>query len=179
MGNRILALDLSTKRSGWATRANGELEYGAICANNTDVEKRICVMREEIIKLINKYDIDTIIVEDVRPDDNNNPYRSTSNHTGRVLMWLQGIVAITAYEQKKIKIEMFTASEWRSKLNIQGYRIKRDQQKQIDIEYVRERYGISTQDDEADAIGILDAYEKKGSAKLQPAPTIAFGNPYK
>lgn len=153
MEKKVLALDLSSKRSGWATRANGELEYGAISASSTKVEKRIGVMRDEVVKLIKLYGITHIIAEEVRPDGMN-------NHTGKILNWLQGVIAVAAYETNKdIEIEFIGASSWRSKLKIQGRAVKREQQKAIDIKYVQDKYGITVMDDEADAIGILDAYD--------------------
>lgn len=153
MDKKVLALDLSSKRTGWATRANGELEYGAIASSSTKVEKRICVMRDEVIELIKKYNITHIIAEEVRPDGMN-------SHTGKILNWLQGVIAIAAYEtNNKIEIEFIGATSWRSKLKLQKNAVKREQQKLMDIQYVKDKYNIVTQDDEADAICILDAYE--------------------
>lgn len=164
MEKRVLALDLSSKRSGWATRANGELEYGAITASSQKVENRIGVMRDEIVKLIKKYNITHIIAEEVRPDGMN-------NHTGKVLNWLQGVIAVAAYEaNNKIEVEFIGASSWRSKLKIQGKAVKREQQKAIDIKYAKDKYDINVMDDEADAIGILDAYEIQN-----PTPIILEG----
>lgn len=162
---KVLALDLSTKRSGYALRDdNNELIYGAISSSDNRVEKRITKMRDEVVKLIRKYDIDTIIAEEVRQDGLN-------NHTAKVLMWLQGCIAVAAWEvDPAIKVEFIGASSWRSKLKLQGRAVKRDVQKAIDIKYVLDKYGIKTLDDEADAICILDAY-----AIEHPAPVILEG----
>ena len=62
-----------------------------------------------------------------------------------------------------IKINFIGPSSWRSVLGIQGYRIKREQQKIKDIEYAKAAVQAEltlTQDDEADAICILLAYLK-------------------
>lgn len=164
MDKKVLALDLSSKRSGWATRANGELEYGAISANDSKVEKRLVKMRDAVSDLIIKYGITHIIAEEVRPDGLN-------NHTGKILTWLQGVIAVAAYEiNKEIEIEFIGASSWRSKLKIQGKAVKREQQKLIDIKYVADKYNIHTMDDEADAIGILDAYDIQN-----PQPQVLEG----
>lgn len=152
---KILALDLSTKRSGWAFMdENNELKYGVVVQSSKDVEKRIAGMRDGILEVIKEYKPDIVVAEEVRPDGYN-------NHTGKVLNWLQGCIAIAAYEyDKNISLEFIGASSWRSEIGIQGYRIKRDAQKIKDIEYANEHYNLNltlNQDDEADAIGILSA----------------------
>lgn len=167
----VLSLDLSTKRTGWAYYRDKDcvISYGIIASSSTDVEKRITVMRDGFIELLKQFEIETIVIEEVRPDGYN-------NHTGKVLTWLQGIIAVAAYEyNKKIKMEFIGPSSWRSKLGIQGYRVQREQQKKIDIEYVNKNYGFnltSEQDDEADAICILASYIKTGpqetKTKLKP-----------
>lgn len=169
----ILALDLSTKRSGWAVKCGqNEVEYGVIASSAADVEKRIGIMRDGVIDLINKYNIDIIIAEEVRPENGESTRRNA--HTEKVLLWLQGIIAIAAYEQNsKIKYELIGASSWRSKLGIQGYRVKREEQKKIDIDFANKKYNLkltTSQDDEADALGILTSYIEKGNEK----PTGAF-----
>lgn len=156
--SKILALDLSTKRSGWAFKIDNQaIQYGAISSSSTSVEKRITIMRDEIIKIIQNNNIEEVIIEEVRPD-------GTNNHTGKVLTWLQGCIAVAIYEyNKNIKINFIGPSSWRSVLGIQGYRIKREQQKIKDIEYAKAATQAEltlTQDDEADAICILLAYLK-------------------
>lgn len=158
---KILALDLSTKRSGWAyyEAPESKIQYGVIASSSTDVKKRIGVMRDGIIDLLKKLNVKTIVIEEVRPDGYN-------NHTGKVLTWLQGVIAVAVYEyDKHINIEFIGASSWRSKLGIQGYHIQREQQKKMDIEYVNKNYGFnltSEQDDEADALCILASFIKSG-----------------
>ena len=116
---KVLALDLSTKRSGWAyyEAPDSKVQYGVIASSSENVEKRIGVMRDGIINLLKKLDIKTIVVEEVRPDGYN-------NHTGKVLTWLQGVIVVAVYEyDKHINIEFIGASSWRSKLGIQGFRL--------------------------------------------------------
>lgn len=152
-----MALDMSTHRTGWATIVDGEYKYGAISSSSKDVEKRIGIMRDSIIELVKEYKIDTIIIEEVRPD-------GTNNRTGKVLNWLQGCVIVAVYEfNKKIKVETIGTSTWRKVLGIQKYGVQRDEYKLKDIDFVNSHYNLSlqhTQDDEADAICILTAYMK-------------------
>lgn len=160
MKEKVLALDLSTHRSGWAIEVNGKLEYGAIESASSDVEKRIGIMREGILNLLERYDVDTVVIEEVRPDGYN-------SRTGKVLTWLQGCIDVAIYEyNKKIKIVFIGPSSWRSVLGIQGYRIKREQQKLLDIKWVNNHFNLSlsnAQDDEADALAILASYSKNAA----------------
>ena len=96
--------------------------------------------------------IEKIIMEQVRPDYN--------SHTSKVLMWLQAAVVIATYEiNPKIQCQFIGVNEWRAALKIkQGRGIKRDVLKPQDIQYVKDKYGITVNDDQADAICIFDAY---------------------
>lgn len=163
----ILALDASTKRTGYAiyTQKNETIKYGVISSASADVEKRICIMRDEIIRLVKENNIKTIIIEEVRPDGGN-------AHTGKVLTWLQGCIAVAAYEyNKNIEIVYIGPSSWRRVIGIpQGRGVKREQQKIMDIEYANKTYNLhltSFQDDEADAICILSAYFKNAGAIIE------------
>lgn len=149
----VLALDLSTKQSGYALGIDGQLEkHGFISASNNNPIKRIIKMRDQITKILKIYNIKKIIMEQVRPEYN--------SHTMKVLMWLQAAIVIAAYEiDPQIQCEFIGASSWRAQLKIkQGRGVKRNQLKPQDIQYVKNKYNIQVNDDEADAICIFDAY---------------------
>ena len=78
-------------------------------------------------------------------------------------MWLQAAIVIVAYEiDPKIQCDFIGASQWRAALKIkQGRGIKREALKPQDIQYVKNKYGLTVNDDEADAICIFDAYQEK------------------
>lgn len=67
---KLLALDLSTKSSGYAVFDSGELkDYGCFTSSSTDLIKRIQIMTDGIKSIIEKYpDINKIITEEVRPE---------------------------------------------------------------------------------------------------------------
>ena len=153
---RILSLDLSTRSSGWCVGKDGSLEdHGCITASSRDVVKRIIKMRDQLSKLIKNNKIDKIIMEEVRPEYN--------SHTNKVLMWLQAIIVVAAYQiDSNIEYEFVGASEWRAALKIkQGRGVKRQILKPQDIQYVKDKYGITVNDDQADAICIFNAYYEK------------------
>lgn len=155
----ILAIDGSTQRTGWATIVDdNQLEYGAIGASSSRVEARIIKMRDEILGLIKKYKIEKVVMEEVRPDGMN-------QHTGTVLRWLQASIVLAVYEyNKNITVEFVGASTWRKELGLQGYKVKREEQKRKDIEYAEGRYklDLAGDDDAADALCILD-YARKSA----------------
>ena len=153
---RILSLDLSTKSSGWCIGQDGSLEaHGCITASSRDVIKRIIKMRDQLSKIIKNNKIDKIIMEEVRPEYN--------SHTNKVLMWLQAVMVVATYQiDSNIEYEFVGASEWRAALKIkQGRGVKRQTLKPQDIQYVENKYHLSVNDDEADAICIFDAYWQK------------------
>ena len=150
---KILTLDLSTKQSGYAIGQNDKLlQHGCFSASDKNAYKRIIKMRDSIENLLKTNQISKIIMEEVRPEYN--------SHTNKILMYLQASVVLMAYEiNPKIEFEFFGASQWRAKLKMQqGRGVKREQLKPQDINYVQQKYGITVNDDQADAICILDAY---------------------
>ena len=99
-------------------------------------------------------------MEQVRPQYN--------SHTNKVLMWLQAVITVAAYQiDPSIECEFIGASTWRAALKIkQGRGIKREQLKPQDIQYVQNKYNITVNDDQADAICIFDAYWEKFDNEL-------------
>ena len=161
----ILSLDLSTKASGWAIFDGTELlDYGCLKASSTDVIKRIQKIIKELNRdILSQYQIDTVIVEEVRPDTGAGNLR-----THKVLMWLQAALEFLIHEQyPKAKIEYVYPSEWRKACGIKNGRgVKRETAKQLDIKFVKETYGLTVDDDEADAIGIGHAFVNKLNNEL-------------
>lgn len=154
----ILALDASTKSTGFAIYENHNLKkYGCITSSSTDLIKRIHKMVDEIKNLIQEHNIEKIILEEVRPDDLG--HRSNLS-THRALMWLQGAIAIMIHDVfPKASIDYLYPSEWRKCCHIKtGRGVVRETVKQRDIRFVEETFGIKVNDDIADAIGLGYAF---------------------
>jgi hypothetical protein len=102
----ILSLDLSTKSSGWAIFNDEELvEHGCITSASTDMIKRIHIMIDGIRFLLDNYlDIDTIIVEEVRPEGG---YGVGNQKTHKALMYLQAALEFLIHDDynKRVKID--------------------------------------------------------------------------
>ena len=158
---KILSLDSSTKSTGYCIGQNGKIEsHGCITASSKDVIKRIIKMRDQLSEIIKNNKIEKIVMQEVRPQYN--------SHTNKVLMWLQAVIVVAAYEiNAKIEFEFIQAVEWRAALKIhQGRGVKRQALKPQDIQYVEDKYNIKVNDDEADAICIFDAYCQKFDNEL-------------
>jgi len=153
----ILTIDASTKSTGVAVFENKELKfYDCFTASSKDVIERIKKITSSLKELLDKIDIkiDKVILEEVRPE---NGGFEKSIQTNRVLMWLQGQIAITVHEyyDKDVEIVYIYPSTWRSACGIQtGRGKKRNTLKQEDINFVKNKFKIDVNDDIADAIGI-------------------------
>lgn len=148
---KTLALDLSTKSTGWAVFDGQELiDYGCITSASTNLIKRIHIMVSGIQEVLSKHQINKIVVEEVRPE---NGLQNIKTH--RALLWCQGAIAMMAYDNFKLELEYIYPSEWRSACGIHtGSGVRRDSLKAADIAFVKKIYNITVNDDIADAIGI-------------------------
>ena len=64
MERRLLALDQSSRCSGWAIFINNELkDYGIIELTTDDIGQRLVTLKEQILDLINKNNINEIAFE--------------------------------------------------------------------------------------------------------------------
>lgn len=166
----LLAIDGSTKNTGWAIYKDDELvDYGCISASSTDVIKRIQKMILGISEILAKYPIDTIFMEEVRPEGTG--YGVGNQHTQKVLMWLQAAFVFLFHEEcPKAEIEYVYPSEWRKICGIKNGRgVKRNSAKAADIEFVKDKFGIEVNDDAADAIGIGYAATHKNDTNVVSA----------
>lgn len=150
---RLLALDTSTKHTGYAFFVNGKLERsGVIDSDIPDSKQRLNYMILRIYDLLNKAKPERVAFEDVKILNN--------QHTLVILSEILGAV-IGYCNAHLIQYEYYSPAEWRSRNGIQVYRAKRDELKRLSIEQVKEKYNIDATDDEADAILIGTAYLKE------------------
>lgn len=157
---KILALDLSTKSTGYAIYTDGTLtDYGCITASSTDFINRIQKIIQKLKELLdNNKDITKVIAEEVRPEGTG--YGVGNLHTHKTLMYLQAAVAFLLHESyAAAAFEFVYPSSWRAKCGIKNGRgVRRESVKKNDIAFVKEQFGLDVNDDIADAIGIGYAY---------------------
>lgn len=151
---KVLALDLSTKSTGWAIFEGKELiDKGCVVATSPNVLNRISTIVEELKIIHNRYLPQKVIVEEVLPEDVGH-----NSSVFKALMYLQALVAVEFNKYGKT-LEFYTASEWRRKCGIRtGRGIKREQLKATDVKFVKDNYNLEVNDDIADAVCIGHAY---------------------
>jgi Holliday junction resolvasome RuvABC endonuclease subunit len=146
----IMGLDHSTKSTGISIFDDNKLvHYECITAGSANLYKRIDKMIVELERIITQYKIQYVYLEDVYPEDVKHNIQIY-----KALTYLQGFI-LHLLDKYNIKHTFFTASEWRSKCGIHtGRGIKRESLKPKDIEFVKNQFGISVNDDIADGIAI-------------------------
>lgn len=164
---KVLSIDASTKSTGWAIFENNELkDYGCIKASSNDLIKRIQIMIRGLNEILKNNEINKIILEEVRGD--NDVRRNIKTY--KALMYLQAAIEFLVHDSfNNITIEYIYPSSWRKNCGIKtGRGIKRETLKQEDINFVKWKYEIDVNDDEADSICMgfsytIDQEEEKKS----------------
>lgn len=148
MSKTILALDQSSKITGYAIFIDGELkEYGKFSFDDTDIDVRLVNIRAKVEQLIDTYFPTEIVYEDIQMQNNviNNV------QTFKTLAEVFGVLS-ELFTELKIKHTPVLASSWKSTLGIKGK--NRSEQKRNAQEYIVNKYGIKPTQDECDAICI-------------------------
>lgn len=168
---RILGLDNSTNRVGWAVFDELTLEnYGVIELEkeiknynqylNKDYLERIALMKDILIKMVSEHNIDVVVFEDVA-------LKSFGGKTGnnQVDVFKKLSKALGVYEicliDRQLAFETAPANIWRKG---KGFGRERHEIKRNTILWVNEKFGLdlkeydpkdkNADDDKADAIGL-------------------------
>ena len=147
---KLLALDQSSRITGWAIFDNGKLEkYGKFDAEvaGSAIGDRLEYIRNKVKNLIEDNKIDEVIIEDIQMQGNvvNNV------QTFKVLAEVFGVISELLVEMK-IPQSAVLASSWKSALGIKG-RARADQKRNAQ-QWVITAYGVKPTQDECDAICI-------------------------
>lgn len=159
---KTLALDMSSKSTGWAVFEEQQLiDYGCITCSSTDALERIKKITIEIEKVYQKYFPENIICEEVILDDVHH-----NHNVFKVLIYLQASAVLMFHTYNK-KLNFYVSSEWRKRCGIRtGRGITRDMVKAADIKFVKDTYNIDANDDICDAICIGYAYTNGKSTTI-------------
>lgn len=148
MAQRLLALDQSSRVSGYAIFYDGKLEdYGKFEFTDNDLGIRLLKIRQKVDGLIDKYNINEVVLEDIQLQNN----VSNNVQTFKALAEVFGVV----YElitEKDIKNSAVLSTVWKSALGVKGR--TRPEQKRNAQAFVTSTYGIKATQDESDAICI-------------------------
>lgn len=161
--SKLLALDQSSRITGWAIFDNGKLvNYGKFNAEvvGANIGDRLEFIRNKICKLIEDNQIEEVIMEDIQMQGNvvNNV------QTFKVLAEVFGVISELLVEMK-IPQSAVLASSWKSALGIKGR--ARAEQKQNAQKWVIDTYSVKPTQDECDAICI-------GAHRNKHTPDIGF-----
>lgn len=146
---KILALDQSSRITGWAIYENDQLKkYGKITINpDYELGERLHLIRQKVLKLIKEYQIDKVILEDIYMDGQ----RINNVQTFKTLAEVFGVLFELCVDLE-IPVEAVLSGTWKSTLSIRGK--TRPEQKHAAQDWVLKNYGIKATQDEVDAICI-------------------------
>ena len=151
---KILAFDQSTKISAYSLFVDGKyVECSAIDLHKMkDTSERVRAMGVELCKIIEKYNPDKIVMEEVAQQSN--------ALTLKLLARIQGII-IGFCAAHNIDTYIVEPSKWRSTLHFkQGSGVKREELKAQASDYVKAQYGFELSEDENEAVCINEAAHK-------------------
>lgn len=140
---RILGLDTSTTSTGYAVFDDEKLiSYGTIkTPKKADLLDKIIYIEEQIKQIMKAKKVEFIVIEELAV--------MRSANTTRALAGLLYHLLVEFRKRELLTVKV-RPSEWRSVSGIKGK--GRKELKDNAIAYVKSKYGIDVNDDEADAI---------------------------
>ena len=146
---RTLALDQSTKVSGWSIFDNEQLiQYGAKDFAKVATDRRLVEQKDWLLSMISLWKPDYVAMEDIFFSQNSGTGGLT---TYKILAQLQG-VALVIMTEANIPYNFLSSSQWREYCHISGK--SRTEKKQSALLQVKNWYSIIPSEDEAEAICI-------------------------
>ena len=148
---RVLALDQASRTSGWAVFNDGKLvTFGKFTADHSDVGDRLHFIRSKVNSLIDEYDIDEVVFEDIQLQDVEGS-REKGVKTFKILAEAFGTVHELLTEIK-MPYSVALPIKWKAHFKIAGK--GRTQEKKMAQAYVLKNYNIKCTEDEADSLCI-------------------------
>ena len=162
----MISIDSSSTKTGWTYFEDAIYKKSGVIDFSTNdckkkykdnSDKRIEDMCLAVFDLLKKYKPDIIVIEKLNVGRNMVSVRHLSKIIG--VVYCYSILNDCYYHE-------IQASQWRSQIGIQGKNRKRDEYKQLAIEYVKNTLGIDVTDDEADSIcagvGYIKMFAQRG-----------------
>ena len=155
--SNILALDQASRTSGFAVFQEDQLiASGTFTFDDDDFSLRLVKIRNKVISLIEQYNINKILLEDIQLQGQTN-----NVETYRKLAEVRGVLSELACEMK-IPHEIIHSQTWKSGLDIKGR--DRTTQKRNAQAFVAAAYSKKVSQDESDAICIGAHYIKSNKS---------------
>lgn len=151
---RMLAIDSSTKKTAYAVFDNGEYKESKLIDLEKDknMDSRFETMSLSLINALKEYKPDIVYIEEAVVVRN--------AQTQRFLTRLQGVIYGYCI-LNQCEFNAIRPTEWRKLVSIDQGKKKREELKQESIKKVEEEFGLTVNDDEAEAILIGIAAIKK------------------
>ena len=147
----ILALDQASRTSGYAIFQEGKLiASGTFTYDDSDFSLRLVKIRNKVLSLIEEYNINKILLEDIQLQGQTNNVT-----TYKALAEVLGVLEELARE-RNIPHELVHSQTWKSTLGIKGR--DRATQKRNAQAFITEVYGLKVSQDQSDAICIGTHY---------------------
>lgn len=149
--SNLLALDQASHTTGYAIFKDGKvIKVSHFICTGTDLGGRLLQLRQNIQNLINEYEINEVIFEDIQLQDVEGS-REVGITTFKKLAEVFGVVHELLTELK-IKYTTVLPIKWKAHFKIAGK--GRAQEKKMAQNYVLKNYNIKCTEDEADSLCI-------------------------
>ena len=158
----ILALDQSSHTTGFAVFKDGDpVVISHFEAPGQELGDRLEYIRNKIISLVQKYEIDEVVFEDIQLQDVNGS-RETGIKTFKVLAEVFGVVHELVNELD-VDYTIVPPIVWKATFKIAGK--GRTQEKKMAQAYIQSTLGLACTEDEADAACIALHVIKKAQTE--------------
>lgn len=156
----ILALDQASRTSGYAIFRDGQLySHGTFTVTDSDIGERLWKIRTKVLELIQDFNIDEVVLEDIYMDGQ----KINNVNTFKVLAEVFGVIYELLVELK-IPRTAVLAGTWKSTCKIKGK--TRPEQKKNAQTFVLNTYNVQASQDACDAICIGTHIIKKNESEI-------------
>lgn len=155
--SRLLALDQSSKVTGWAIFQDGLLEKnGKFSFEDANPIIRLVKLQDATEKLIEDENIEEVAIEEIQMQGNIN-----NVVTFKILAFTMASILLLC-ERKSLPVKVIASSTWKSVCGVKG-RVRADQKRDAQ-RFVLEEFGIKAIQDIVDAIclGYCVTKEERG-----------------
>lgn len=153
--SNLLALDQSSHTTGYSIFVDGKaIEVNHFDCVGNDLGDRLEQLRNNVLNLINKYQINEVVFEDIQLQDVQGS-KEVGIKTFKILAEAFGVVHELLTELD-IKYEAVLPIKWKAHFKIAGK--GRTQEKKMTQAYVLNNYSLNCSEDEADSFCIGKYY---------------------
>lgn len=154
---KVIGFDQASKVTGYGVFEDGKLTKHGMITVTGDTDTRMHKMFRDILKVIAEENADVVCIEGTHFQNNQNAFK--------LLAQLQGMITGVC-DLFGITLRDYPPALWRSKAGIkEGRGVKREELKQLAVEYVKDQFGVECSNDEAEAIVISYVGYKDAIAK--------------